>query len=180
MHLNAPAFEFIGVRKVNEQHEKGALKVLRYVYNQMERCRNADFDALGITSSQASVMMYLFKNRKREVTQQNIQASLLLSHPTITGLMQRLEHKGFISRSTNPKDCRCKFVELTKKGCDIERSLKQNSKGMEERALRGLTPEEVKIFEKALCLIAENLRQEEDEIATQKIIADIKERTSRV
>jgi len=27
----------------------------------MERCRNADFDALGITSSQASVMMFLFK-----------------------------------------------------------------------------------------------------------------------
>ena len=49
---------------MSDQYEKGVLKVLRYVYNQMERCRNADFDALGITSSQASVMMFLFKNRK--------------------------------------------------------------------------------------------------------------------
>ncbi len=46
---------------MSDQYEKGVLKVLRYVYNQMERCRNADFDALGITSSQASVMMFLFK-----------------------------------------------------------------------------------------------------------------------
>ena len=56
---------------MSDQYEKGVLKVLRYVYNQMERCRNADFDALGITSSQASVMMFLFKNRKHEVTQQS-------------------------------------------------------------------------------------------------------------
>ena len=88
---------------MSDQYEKGVLKVLRYVYNQMERCRNADFDALGITSSQASVMMFLFKNRKHEVTQQSVQAALLLSHPTITGLMKRLEAKGFI---TQKQPCR--------------------------------------------------------------------------
>ena len=102
---------------MSDQYEKGVLKVLRYVYNQMERCRNADFDALGITSSQASVMMFLFKNRKHEVTQQSVQAALLLSHPTITGLMKRLEAKGFITRKNSPADFRCKYVKLTKKGC---------------------------------------------------------------
>ena len=74
-----------------------------------------DFDALGITSSQASVMMFLFKNRKHEVTQQSVQAALLLSHPTITGLMKRLEAKGFITRKNSPADFRCKYVKLTKK-----------------------------------------------------------------
>ena len=76
---------------MSDQYEKGVLKVLRYVYNQMERCRNADFDALGITSSQASVMMFLFKNRKHEVTQQSVQAALLLSHP-IGQLMTIMYH----------------------------------------------------------------------------------------
>ena len=98
---------------MSDQYEKGVLKVLRYVYNQMERCRNADFDALGITSSQASVMMFLFKNRKHEVTQQSVQAALLLSHPTITGLMKRLEAKGLITRKHSPADFRCKYVQLT-------------------------------------------------------------------
>ena len=146
---------------MSDQYEKGVLKVLRYVYNQMERCRNADFDALGITSSQASVMMFLFKNRKHEVTQQSVQAALLLSHPTITGLMKRLEAKGFI----------------TKKGCDIERGLKTNMKRMQDRALVGLSQEELDNLEKSLCVIAENLRKEEDMLAAERIIQDIKERT---
>lgn len=164
---------------VSEKYEKGTLRILRYVYNQMERCRNADFDALGITSSQASVMMYLFKNRKLEVTQQNVQAALKLSHPTITGLMQRLEAKGFISRSTNPNDCRRKCVTLTDKGCEIERSLKTNTKGMEDRALVGLSGDEIKTFERCLCTIAENLKKEEENISTQRLIRKMKHRTQR-
>ena len=162
---------------MSDQYEKGVLKVLRYVYNQMERCRNADFDALGITSSQASVMMFLFKNRKHEVTQQSVQAALLLSHPTITGLMKRLEAKGFITRKNSPADFRCKYVKLTKKGCDIERGLKTNMKRMQDRALVGLSQEELDNLEKSLCVIAENLRKEEDMLAAERIIQDIKERT---
>ena len=155
---------------MSDQYEKGVLKVLRYVYNQMERCRNADFDALGITSSQASVMMFLFKNRKHEVTQQSVQAALLLSHPTITGLMKRLEAKGFITRKNSPADFRCKYVKLTKKGCDIERGLKTNMKRMQDRALVGLSQEELDNLEKSLCVIAENLRKEEDMLAAERII----------
>ena len=49
---------------------------------------------------------------------------LFMSHPTITGLMKRLEAKGFITRKNSPADFRCKYVKLTKKGCDIERGLK--------------------------------------------------------
>ena len=77
--------------------------------------------------------MFLFKNRKHEVTQQSVQAALLLSHPTITGLMKRLEAKGFITRKNSPADFRCKYVKLTKKGCDIERGLKTNMKRMQVR-----------------------------------------------
>ena len=140
---------------MSDQYEKGVLKVLRYVYNQMERCRNADFDALGITSSQASVMMFLFKNRR-------------LGEPGA---------KGFITRKNSPADFRCKYVKLTKKGYDIERGLKTNMKRMQDRALVGLSQEELGNLEKSLCVIAENLRKEEDMLAAERIIQDIKERT---
>lgn len=159
---------------MSEQYEKNTLRMLRYVYNQMERCRNADFDALGITSSQASVMLFLFKNRRKEITQQNIQASLMLSHPTITGLMQRLESKGFIKRTSDPKDARCKFVTLTEKGCDIERRLKKNNRGMEERALLGLSLEEQRTFDICLYTLAENLKKEEESLTTSRLIRQMR------
>ena len=69
------------------------------------------------------------------------------------------------------------YVKLTKKGCDIERGLKTNMKRMQDRALVGLSQEELDNLEKSLCVIAENLRKEEDMLAAERIIQDIKERT---
>ncbi|MCD8339750.1 MAG: MarR family transcriptional regulator [Burkholderiales bacterium] len=148
---------------MNEHYERGTLRLLRYIYNQMERCRNLDFGNLDITSSQASVMLFLFKNRSQQVTQQNVQTALMLSHPTITGLMQRLETKGFIQRISDPQDGRCKAVELTPKGEEIEKALKNNTRAMEQRALNGLTTQELTILDYCLRTIAENLRQSEEE-----------------
>ncbi len=135
--------------------------MLRYIYNQMERSRNLDFSKLGITSSQASVMLFLFKNRTQQLTQQNVQASLMLSHPTITGLMQRLESKEFIKRENNPHDGRCKFIALTEKGEEIERALKKNTREMENRALEGITADELVILDHCLRTIADNLKIED-------------------
>ncbi len=157
---------------MNEHYERGTLRLLRYIYNQMERCRNIDFGNLDITSSQASVMLFLFKNRSQQVTQQNVQTALMLSHPTITGLMQRLENKGFIQRVSDPQDARCKAVELTNKGEEIEKALKNNTRAMEQRALSGLTNEELTILDYCLRTIAENLRQTE-ESETNKVSASL-------
>lgn len=149
---------------MSDHQKKQALQSFRHVYNYIERCRNAEFESLGITSSQAAVLIYLFNHRGREITQKGLQASLLITHSTLTGLLQRLEIKGFIHRFSDPKDRRCRYVELTPKGCDIEHLLIQNSKGMDESVLSGLTPEEVGAFEKALHRMTENLRRVEEEI----------------
>lgn len=50
-------------------------------------------------------------------------------------------------------------------------------KRMQDRALVGLSQEELDNLEKSLCVIAENLRKEEDMLAAERIIQDIKERT---
>ncbi len=161
-------------KAVNEHYEKGTLRLLRYIYNQMERCRNLDFSQLDITSSQASVMLFLLKNRSRPVTQQSVQSALMLSHPTITGLMQRLEFKGFITRVASKDDNRCKFVALTDKGLEIEKSLKSNSKSMEHKALKGLTTNELVILDHCLRTIADNLKDD-----NQQFMEDIAKKAVR-
>ena len=50
-------------------------------------------------------------------------------------------------------------------------------KRMQDRALVGVSQEELDNLEKSLCVIAENLRKEEDMLAAERIIQDIKERT---
>jgi len=133
------------------------LSLLKLVSNQLDRCRNLDFEQMDLTSSQANIMMFLFANRHRPVTHQDIQLSLHLSHPTITGLMQRLETKGFVERTANPLDNRCKFVKLTEKGEKLERRLKMNSKALERMALEDITDQQLSVFNSTLYEIARNL-----------------------
>ncbi len=161
---------------MNEHYEKGTLRLLRYIYNQMERSRNLDFANLGITSSQASVMLFIFKNRNWQITQQNIQSALMLSHPTITGLMQRLESKGFITRQSADGDKRYKFISLTEKGADIEKALKNNTKAMEQKALKGLSANELRILDHCLRTIGNNLKNDEESAMEKKIVKELSEK----
>lgn len=150
--------------------DDSVLKTLRYVYNQTERCRNAELESLGVTSAQAGVLLFLFKNKKYDLTQQTVQMALALSHPTVTGLMQRLEAKGFIKRVVNPADFRSKFVRLTEKGLEIEKAVKAGSKRLSQRALNGLSDEEIAHLTKALSIVAENFRRQEENASVQRII----------
>lgn len=51
---------------------------------------------LGITASQCAVLDYLFDCEKEEVTQRDIEKGLNLRNPTVTGLLKRLDEKGYI------------------------------------------------------------------------------------
>jgi MarR family multiple gene transcriptional regulator MgrA len=144
---------------VKHKSENIPLSLLKQVSNQLDRCRNMDFERLQLTSSQANVMLFLFANKRREVSHQDIQACLHLSHPTITGLMQRLEQKGFIERYVNPLDNRCKYVKLTEKGEKLEKKLKANSKTMEQAALAEVSPQQLEIFNATLWIISRNLKR---------------------
>ena len=52
-------------------------------------------------------------------------------------------------------------------------------KRMQDRALVGLSQEELDNLEKSLCVIAENLRKEEDMLAAERIIQDTKNEQKR-
>ena len=43
----------------------------------------------------------------------NLETGLTLKNPTVTGLLNRLEEKGFITREQNLNDKRSKFIKMT-------------------------------------------------------------------
>ena len=118
--------------------KKGTLRLLRYIYNQMERCRNLDFSQLDITSSQASVMLFLFlKNRSRSCDPAKRSISFNAVSPDNYRINAEIRSsKGFITRVASKDDNRCKFVALTDKGLEIEKALKSNSKAWSIKLLK--------------------------------------------
>ena len=67
--------------------------------NSLSKYRNKKAESFGLTSVQIDVIVFLLKNRGcEEINQLDVQNHLMLTNPTVTGIVRRLEEKGFISR----------------------------------------------------------------------------------
>lgn len=80
------------------------------------------FDALGITYPQYLVLMVLWEQDNRTITE--ITERLGLETNTVTPLLQRMETAGFIVRTRGQVDTRQRIVALTKHGKALQEKCK--------------------------------------------------------
>ena len=106
--------------------------------------------AIGVTSSQCAVLDYLFHTNKEEVSQRDVEQNLNLKNPTVTGLLKRLDEKGYILCVPNAEDKRRKNIYLTEKAYDIQRRMDTDRKKLDKRLTRGMTKKEVAAVTRAL------------------------------
>ena len=66
--------------------------------------RNADQGFKPITLSQMRVMMYIAHQQGHACCQKDIEARFGVAHPTVVGLLKRLEAKGLVVTSMSEKD----------------------------------------------------------------------------
>ncbi len=98
-----------------------------------------------LTPAQASILIYLAAV-DHPVNQREVEYYFKLSNPTVTGLMKRMESKGFITRAANPEDGRSKCIQLTPKALEVSSSVRTNLSALERSMMQDLTPEEEEIF----------------------------------
>ena len=114
---------------------------------------------LGITASQCAVLDYLFNSSEEEITQKDIEKALNLKNPTVTGLLKRLDEKGFVLVVPSNKDKRCKNVLLTEKAYDIQRRMEMDRKKIDKMLTLGMTKKEVASLEKMLKRVLYNVEE---------------------
>ena len=85
--------------------------------NKLTRLYGKLLEPLGLTFSQALALMALWERSPRTVGE--IADALELDNGTITPLLKRLEHGGFVVRMRDAIDERRVNVALTKKGLDL-------------------------------------------------------------
>lgn len=68
----------------------------------------------GLSQTKVNVLLLLYKNDALALWE--LGEKLLVSRPNITGLMDRLEKSGLVSREVNPSDRRSLTAKLTPKG----------------------------------------------------------------
>lgn len=122
-------------------------------------CSQAITAALGemeLTSAQGRVMGFLAR-RKQPPCARDIEEEFHLSHPTVSGLLSRLEKKNFIEFCPDEKDGRCKRIYISPRGWDCNERIYGIILENEERIVAGFTPQEREQFAALLTRAIRNM-----------------------
>lgn len=134
-----------------------------FMFKQINTIYEKDFNNLlktvGITASQCAVLDYLFRSDEEVVNQRDIEKGLSLKNPTVTGLLKRLDEKGFILSVPSERDKRCKNIYLTEKAYDIQRRMDADRKKIDKRFTLGMNKKEKAALEKMLERVLYNIAE---------------------
>lgn len=133
--------------------------LIKQINNGYEKNFNKMLKTIGITSSQCEVLDYLFHSSKEEITQRDIEKNLNLKNPTVTGLLKRLDEKGFILSVPSATDKRCKNIYLTEKAYDIQRKMEASRKKSDRQLTIGMSKKEVQALKRVLEKVLYNISE---------------------
>ncbi len=105
----------------------------------------AALEKMDLTAAQGRVMGYL-AHQAQPPCPRDVETEFQLSHPTVSGLLQRLEQKGFIELRPDPDDRRCKRIYILPKGWECHDVMHTTIQENERRIVEGFSPEEQEQF----------------------------------
>ncbi len=102
-------------------------------------------ESMELTASQGHIMAFL-AHQEQAPCPRDIEKELRLSHPTVSGLLSRLEQKGFIELRSDPDDRRCKRVYILPKGRQCHDLMHLTILENERRIVEDFSPQEQEQF----------------------------------
>ncbi len=140
-----------------EPQENASLGYLiKNINDKMKAKADAELKEQGLTFTQSRVLCFV-ESGGGYVGQKEIEADLKVSHPTVAGLVQRMEQKGLLKTKIDPRDRRNKLVSLTDKAVELGRSIEKVRAEHERRLLNGLSEAETAELKRMLGVIYGNL-----------------------
>lgn len=127
------------------------------VARQMRTAYDQKMKPLGLTRSQWWVLAYL--QRHDGPTQQELADILDVGKVTLTGLLTRLENKGWVERRPHEHDKRSKRVYLTDKVRSVVDSMREVGRELLHDVAAGLSQDELIILESLLTGMHQNLTE---------------------
>ena len=110
----------------------------------------------GLTYAQMHVLQFICRS-DGAVCQRDLERCFDLSHATVSGLIDRLQAKDFLTVNADPEDRRRKILCATKKAHVCSDALKGYIMRSDLQLLHGFTPEETAVFRSYLNRLTKNL-----------------------
>ncbi|MCF7939993.1 MAG: MarR family transcriptional regulator [Spirochaetia bacterium] len=118
--------------------------------NQEFKLMLADYE---ITPVQCGVLNCLYKQDGQGL--KALSDELSVNASTMTGIIDRMEAKGFIERRADPQDRRAQSVFLTQRGFEVEDIATRITLEANEKVLGEFSPEEEEVLKKLLKVLGD-------------------------
>ena len=141
---------------MTEKKKTGYL--LKIVTDVLGREANYMLKKQDLTWAQSRLIGFLSRNGG-ECTQKELENFLEVSHPTVVGIVSRMEQNGFVTCRIDASDRRNKIVSLTEKAVEAGKSILGSLREQEEAMFDGFTDEERQKLDEYLFRIYENLNR---------------------
>ena len=132
---------------------------IKRISNALDRKRTLDLEDMELTSSQGFILGYLARHREEAVSPGDLCRHFDLSHPTVTGILQRLEAKGFIVYAEDGTDLRKKRVRATEKALELHHRIVERFLETEELIRGSMSEEELRLLAGLLDRVIANIGQ---------------------
>lgn len=151
---------------------------MKRIVNAFVRERNRRMSRYDLTSAQVDVLILLLRApADREIYPGTVQQELKLSCPTVNGLLNRLEQKGFLRFERTPSDRRRKKIVLTEKGWETDRILSPLGVEWEKQVTERFSDAELLVLGQLMRKLEINV--ERMAMRPEKAAAEVRETTSR-
>ena len=112
--------------------------------------------SMDLTAAQGQILAFI-THHPTPPCSRDIEEKFQLSHPTVSGLLSRLERKGFIEFRPDPADRRCKRIFLLEKSQQVMALMHQTILSTEEKLVSDFTEEEKEQFSQLLLRAITNM-----------------------
>lgn len=113
----------------------------RVLHSCADQAVTAALARMDLTAAQGHVLGYI-THRKDPPCARDIEEAFQLSHPTVSGILSRLEQKDFIELRPDQQDRRCKRIYIRPKGWELNEMMHQTIFSIEEKIVQDFTEEE--------------------------------------
>lgn len=116
-------------------------------------CANAHLKELDLTFSQFHLLLYILHGADNAVLQKDIEQYFRLKHPTVVGLLKRMEKKDLIRVEVNPEDRRGNRVIALQRGIDVGTEMLKGRNYADELLTRDLDEKQKSDLKKLLKIV---------------------------
>ena len=92
----------------------------------MQKLSDRFFSRFALTDVQFNILMILKEHGSTGLSQQELSEHLIVTKSNVVGLIDRLEHAGYVRRVSHPSDRRFNQIVLTAKGEKLESKVERS------------------------------------------------------